>query len=599
MGLDIHRTTGLAALSRRRLASQDGESSKACKLNRYSLLTHILLSPVQFDLRFRCQLCCPRKWHRAATPPACHSQTQRQQNSIAPVSTGSVRSNRLCRVTLIDWVLASVSSLQLDGRAKRQSCTKKRRKSHLNLALVSRSSSRHQSCPLTELHVAYEVSLSPDAPLAIAPPATPSHGAVPLAAALATEIAQLFQLGSHAAAPTTGAREIPYARRVRTVWHLLNEDASQQGQPAAIDGWSPAALDAALQRHVGPLASALAQAHSIARESSSQWWSPLAFEPRQVRLAAPMTAAALSSPLVAQEAASTLDNVVPSETRSADDALHESEEQQQQQQEVQSALEEQAQSDTAPAEPEATLEPAPEPVAPSLKEYHITQEDLQIFVNGAEWSMASPSPAGQSDFPSAPWPVHSGPQGASRTAWGQEALDTERTLHFCLFIPSPAHRPMRIQDEPNSQSETGTSQATGWLVPQWGGVVIYNPPHSNQTLAPPLDAEELDAPMRLFASQLRALLGLRLPVAPPGSTPAQRAARRSVALDALLRRRLLETSRETVDTLTGIIRLVDKIQNLGVGKQVRDDVIDALDNLESVSVSVLARKEMSTNLCFV
>jgi hypothetical protein len=116
-------------------------------------------------------------------------------------------------------------------------------------------------------------------------------------------------------------------------------------------------------------------------------------------------------------------------------------------------------------------------------------------------------------------------------------------------------------------------------------VVLYNPPapedasssRNSSSLLPPFAAAELDDMMPLFASQLRSLLGLRLPRSPAGSTEAQRLARRAVALDALLRRRIAETANEAVDTLHGIIRLVHKITNLGVGKQVQDDVRDALE----------------------
>ena len=53
-------------------------------------------------------------------------------------------------------------------------------------------------------------------------------------------------------------------------------------------------------------------------------------------------------------------------------------------------------------------------------------------------------------------------------------------------------------------------------------------------------------------------------------------------LDALMRRRSLENAQKAKDTLQSIVKLVEEIQNMPVGKDVRDDVVNALNELDEV-----------------
>ena len=53
-------------------------------------------------------------------------------------------------------------------------------------------------------------------------------------------------------------------------------------------------------------------------------------------------------------------------------------------------------------------------------------------------------------------------------------------------------------------------------------------------------------------------------------------------LDALLRRRAIENVRGSTETLEGIVRLVDQIEGMPVGPDVKGDVQDALAALDDV-----------------
>ncbi|KKY18009.1 putative gpi transamidase component pig [Phaeomoniella chlamydospora] len=102
----------------------------------------------------------------------------------------------------------------------------------------------------------------------------------------------------------------------------------------------------------------------------------------------------------------------------------------------------------------------------------VAQADLSAFINAAEWPL-SPSIGS------------AGP-----------------TINFVLYIPSIAQSPLTIAD---------TNGATEWLIPQWGGVAIYNPMVTHdgaRTVPHHVDTKAVAAAFTTFRAQLLALLGL-------------------------------------------------------------------------------------------
>ena len=59
------------------------------------------------------------------------------------------------------------------------------------------------------------------------------------------------------------------------------------------------------------------------------------------------------------------------------------------------------------------------------------------------------------------------------------------------------------------------------------------------------------------------------------------------SVDALMRARAKENAKDSVEALASIVRLVEKIENMPVRKDVRDGVLSALQELETVSSSLL------------
>lgn len=129
------------------------------------------------------------------------------------------------------------------------------------------------------------------------------------------------------------------------------------------------------------------------------------------------------------------------------------------------------------------------------------------------------------------------------------------------------------------------SESNAFITPQWGGVVIHNPQDPT--------APDLSQSFRLFELQLRKLIGV------PSALPAALSSSQSGSLassvgrwqiDTLVRTRLAEATKDTVETLAAIIKLASDIPNMRVGKEVLRDVNNALTELNAVRPSFLSNQ---------
>ncbi|KAI0258289.1 phosphatidylinositol-glycan biosynthesis class S protein-domain-containing protein [Gloeopeniophorella convolvens] len=174
----------------------------------------------------------------------------------------------------------------------------------------------------------------------------------------------------------------------------------------------------------------------------------------------------------------------------------------------------------------------------------LTQENLKVFINSAEWTLAS-------------------------------SVSNDPVLHFVLFVPSASRTPLRILDDSNQPTSSDA-----FILPQWGGIVLLNLP---QDASPKLrlTAEDLAPAFRGFRTQLLRLLGVS--DLPPGVLTAH--PERPITLfqlDTLHRQRALENAAGSKETLRSIVKLVDQIPNMPVGQDVRGDIADALSALDEV-----------------
>jgi len=178
----------------------------------------------------------------------------------------------------------------------------------------------------------------------------------------------------------------------------------------------------------------------------------------------------------------------------------------------------------------------------------LTQENLKVFVNSAEWTLAS-------------------------------SVSNDPVLHFVVFVPSVSHTPLRILDVTNQ-----AISSDAFVLPQWGGIVLLNLPADTQPKHHLTEAE-LDHVFSGFRAQLLRLIGIS--ELPPGvrSTDPSRPLT-DFQLDTLYRQRTFENTGSSKETLQSIIKLVDQIPNMPVGQDVRDDVREALSALEVLYAGV-------------
>jgi len=170
------------------------------------------------------------------------------------------------------------------------------------------------------------------------------------------------------------------------------------------------------------------------------------------------------------------------------------------------------------------------------KVYGLTAEDLTVFVNSAEWTLSS-------------------------------SASNDPVLHFVLFIPSAPRRPLHILDDSGNPTN-----ADAFILPQWGGIVLYNPP-SDMSSHTRMTSPHLQNILLTFKYQFLSLLGV--PELPPGVFSSE-STLSDWQLDALLRRRTLENVHDSTETLQSIVKLVDRIKNMPVKEDVRGDIQDAL-----------------------
>ncbi|CBF80962.1 GPI-anchor transamidase GPI17 [Aspergillus nidulans FGSC A4] len=164
----------------------------------------------------------------------------------------------------------------------------------------------------------------------------------------------------------------------------------------------------------------------------------------------------------------------------------------------------------------------------------LKEENLSAFINAAEWPL-NPS-------------IGSGP-----------------TINFILYVPAPSQSPLLVQE----------SKATSWIIPQWGGVFILNPPLSTtdgsaQSNPPHLPRDALRAPFLTFSHQLLSLLGT--PSTPP-SLPFR--------LQTLIRIRAATVLLSASSTMGSLARLTESLPSIPIPATVASSVATTLSHLSS------------------
>jgi phosphatidylinositol glycan class S len=163
----------------------------------------------------------------------------------------------------------------------------------------------------------------------------------------------------------------------------------------------------------------------------------------------------------------------------------------------------------------------------------LKKEDLSAFVNAAEWPL-NPS-------------IGNGP-----------------TINFILYVPDPSQSPLIVKE----------NRASSWIVPQWGGVFVLNPPlsnndkHSGQSNPALLSRDSLGPAFMTFSHQLLTLLGTP-------STPASLPLRLQTSIRIRAASLLLSAS----STMGSLARLTESLPSIPIPATVATSVSTTLSHL--------------------
>ncbi|KAJ5156403.1 hypothetical protein N7492_009206 [Penicillium capsulatum] len=179
------------------------------------------------------------------------------------------------------------------------------------------------------------------------------------------------------------------------------------------------------------------------------------------------------------------------------------------------------------------MTPAPE-YDESEAAWTLKKEDLSAFINAAEWPL-NPS-------------IGSGP-----------------TLNFILYVPAPSQSPLIVKE----------NRASSWIVPQWGGVFLLNPPlahdHAGSQSNPAhLSQESLKPAFMTFSHQLLTLLGTPTT---PASLP--------LRLQTLVRVHAATLLLSASSTMGSLARLTESLPPIPIPASVASSVSTTLSHLSA------------------
>lgn len=161
--------------------------------------------------------------------------------------------------------------------------------------------------------------------------------------------------------------------------------------------------------------------------------------------------------------------------------------------------------------------------------------------------------------------------------WNLNNNDIYPSINFLIYFSESNYNkvPLEIED----------STTNSFLVPQWGGVQIYN------KKMPILDGSvvnipetELDLIVATFVSQLFDLLGVpKTPKSP------------SIRIDSLHRLRTLKNLRTALDNLSSLVKLTDSLNEISIPESTKDHFVESLSFYDK-ALEALQRSDFSRGI---
>jgi len=153
-------------------------------------------------------------------------------------------------------------------------------------------------------------------------------------------------------------------------------------------------------------------------------------------------------------------------------------------------------------------------------------------------------------------------------------------LNFLTYTAPCDISPLQIIEKDGSVLESNA-----FLVPQWGGIFIYNPPcpaATNATATTATHNVSMDKVMSVMISQFRTLIGLPEEESESKDFLSFRgSALRDWEVDMLVRKRLRNLIFTAANTLHSLGQLLDEITNIVVTEEVGDHVENSVNSIKS------------------
>lgn len=188
--------------------------------------------------------------------------------------------------------------------------------------------------------------------------------------------------------------------------------------------------------------------------------------------------------------------------------------------------------------------------------HHLPSDQLEIFVDESGWDLTDRGTTTREEVANFPYLFGDGDD--------TKAAQQIKSLHFVLYNPALQHRPLLYLGE-NGELATAKSlynkiknppKHWGWIVPTWGGIIIYNGGDSTELIP-------------LIQDQLRLLLDIDL---------------NSHSTWHLFRRTIRTRTIEAVETLQATLNSIEKLTNLEIGHGVQMNVEASLDALSKLNL---------------
>lgn len=143
--------------------------------------------------------------------------------------------------------------------------------------------------------------------------------------------------------------------------------------------------------------------------------------------------------------------------------------------------------------------------------------------------------------------------------WNLDDNDIKPTINFIVYLPKCAYEGKELFIE---KSETNS-----FLIPQWGGVYIYNKKFEDDE--PFINEEEILGIMEIFTSQLFSILGMPKQPASP-----------FLKIDALSRVMAIKNVHKSLETLKALVALANSLHEISVPKLTKQKVEKALEYID-------------------